>query len=387
MVSLFIGLCVCALGFRYALGDAVIENSLDGRSGETELIKAAREGSFDGVEAALRKGVAVNQAADDREQRTALHWACYGSDAEGSRQMIPLLVKWGANVDAVDSFLSTPLHLLIWNDQAGRQVELISYLVKQGADINARDNKGRTFLHRLVENRNHDSTRLLLDKLGFLVDFGVKDNRGFTPYELAQDFTFTSIADAIYQAQEDNKDNKKSNDRGLTQLMAAVIKNKNNDNKRVLELIESRVDLDEKSDDEYRRTALYMAVLHKNPFMVGFLLDKGASQFVADSDGNYPIHAAVTQFTEFQRLVVTLLRSNSEEKRRVLRLSNKVGNTALHHAVLLGNLAAVSFLVSSYWMDLDLMAQNEDHKTPSQLAESFGRADFVRIIDRNAAKS
>src|SRR5689334_23283956 len=106
----------------------------------------------------LRKLVAANPAlvkSQDAGGSTLLHHAA----AFGTREMLELLLKAGADVNARNGRGSTPLH---W---AVSDVGKTRLLLEKGAAINSQTDSGRTPLYLAASQSDHDSVlRLLLDK-------------------------------------------------------------------------------------------------------------------------------------------------------------------------------------------------------------------------------
>ena len=114
------------------------------------------------------------------EERTPLYWAAWNNT---SPEVIRLLLKAGADVNAKDEYGNTPLHPAA----AGSTPEVISVLLKAGADVNAKDDEwGSTPLHNAaLQNENPEVMSVLL-KAG--ADVNAKDDEwGNTPlYDAAR---------------------------------------------------------------------------------------------------------------------------------------------------------------------------------------------------------
>jgi serine/threonine protein kinase len=79
----------------------------------------------------------INATLD--KNRTFLHYAVY----RGKKEIVDLLLSFGANVEAQDSNGRTPLHYAA----ANKKIQLIQSLVENGANVNAQDREGRTPIH------------------------------------------------------------------------------------------------------------------------------------------------------------------------------------------------------------------------------------------------
>ncbi|ROT71485.1 hypothetical protein C7M84_010185 [Penaeus vannamei] len=106
-----------------------------------ELIRAAREGDAQGVEAALKEGASINFLG--KGGWAALHHAAF----EGNVEMTRLLISFGADVGVSSGKKSeggvTPLHLAA---EAGYDL-VMEALLEAGADIAASDSNGFQPVH------------------------------------------------------------------------------------------------------------------------------------------------------------------------------------------------------------------------------------------------
>ena len=87
------------------------------------------------MQAMIDAGADVN-AVNARDSNTPLHHAVEAENAE----VIPVLVKAGADVNAKEYYSNTPLHLAAMFGK----IKVIPILLKAGADVNAKDVDGRT---------------------------------------------------------------------------------------------------------------------------------------------------------------------------------------------------------------------------------------------------
>ena len=109
-------------------------------------------------------------------ENTLLHSAAFYGDLE----MVPVLLEYGLDANAQNSYRQTPLHFAIEGHVDDPRV--IRLLVERGADPNTRDWEDNTPLHRALELGRIETTRVLVE-LGANVE--VKDNEGRTPLDIA----------------------------------------------------------------------------------------------------------------------------------------------------------------------------------------------------------
>lgn len=117
--------------------------------------------SVDNVEEAAR---AIEYGADARRVRAGLQRNDFGSPlllraaARGCHvEMMELLIRHGAPVDAVNINGETALHFCAGNKQA-------IYLIDHGADVNATDTRGRTPLHDAAATGNLAVAKALINR-------------------------------------------------------------------------------------------------------------------------------------------------------------------------------------------------------------------------------
>lgn len=96
-------------------------------------------------------------------------------------EMVKLLVRKGAGINARDYYLKTPLILEAenWSDA---NPEVVRHLLEHGADVNARDDKGMSALLAAAERGNAAVARILLEKGA---DLTLENKDGKTAWRLA----------------------------------------------------------------------------------------------------------------------------------------------------------------------------------------------------------
>jgi len=117
---------------------------------------------------------------------TALHIAA----ALATPEIVHMIVREGANVNARNENEETPLHHTIWGDGSTRKA-VISILLRAGADINAANNQLATALHGAVGLSNSLCVKALLQAGA---DPAIADVMGETPREMALTRHLSSIS-------------------------------------------------------------------------------------------------------------------------------------------------------------------------------------------------
>jgi len=83
------------------------------------------------------------------------------SSSEWTADIVPILLQYGADVNAQDKRRSTPLHRA-----SGRHlgsVEIVRVLLQYGADVGANDDDGMTPLDVALSEEHHEKAQLLSD--------------------------------------------------------------------------------------------------------------------------------------------------------------------------------------------------------------------------------
>jgi ankyrin repeat protein len=108
-------------------------------------------------------------------------------------EIVQVLIRHGADVNAIDGTHSTPLHLAF----SKGCVESVKLLIRHGADVNAKNGRQATPLHLAVSTHSDlkgDLVRLLLSQGA---DAGAKDARGQTPLQIASSRGLSRIAELL----------------------------------------------------------------------------------------------------------------------------------------------------------------------------------------------
>ena len=122
----------------------------------------------------IENGAEVNQTKSDDDATTSLHAAA----AKGNVEMVRLLLKHGADVEAKDGDAQTALHIAASKGHAA----VVARLIKAGCVVDEKANHGATALH-LAARKGHDDVVDALLESG--LDIQVIDGKGATPLHAA----------------------------------------------------------------------------------------------------------------------------------------------------------------------------------------------------------
>ena len=213
------------------------------------------------------------KAQDRHKPKLPLHIAVY----EGYVEMVKLLLKYGADIEAIDEQGRTPLILASNGYRRGlflgysERVDIINILLDQGAKIEAFDKDGKT---PLITASNHN----LINTINTLLDRGAKieaaDEKGRTSLMIASSNGVPKTTNTLLDrgAKVEATDNK-----GQTPLMHAYAN-----------IVKILVDRGAKIEatDEKGRTPLMIASYKRKASKVKVLLDLGAKIEATDKQGN-----------------------------------------------------------------------------------------------------
>ncbi len=146
---------------------------------------------FETIELLINSGVDIN-SHQSKFLETPLHKLC--ARATPHIDLITMILKRGAEVNAINSLGKTPIFYCSFNYSVG----LLNLLVKYGADINARDKYENTLLHDdyincFEEHFEEHFEEFLKALLNFGFDINLKNASGLTPMALCKNKKIENI--------------------------------------------------------------------------------------------------------------------------------------------------------------------------------------------------
>ena len=146
------------------------------------LLDGAEKGDLRKVKYALNNYADINAKDDDVKGWTALHYASLYDHIE----IVELLLREGANVNATDEWDQTALH----HASSQGHPEVVKLLLAAGADVNAKNLWDRTALHNASYNGDLNVVEMLLEKRAKVY---ATDEEGPTPLHLASEYGHLEI--------------------------------------------------------------------------------------------------------------------------------------------------------------------------------------------------
>ena len=313
---------------------------------KTLLFTVAQDGNEEAVDMLLKCGANVN--AVNKDGSTPLHAACRSD----SILAVNYLIEAGAKVNAVDKNKSSPLHVacnFAINGPPPIRLFIIRSLIKAGANINAQTEVGLTPLG-LAVMRLQDA-EIIKELLKCGANVNATDNVGWTALHGASGLGLSYIIDILLAAGANI--NAVARD-GSTALHIAFGDYRDEALKR---LYEAGADLEGRNKDGY--TMLQLAVWYGRIDLVQLFLAEG-NRKVTDSKGGSLLHLAADDRGNGSGMMEFLLLTDLDVNSR-----DNNGNTPLHEASLHGSTATVDVLLRA---NADHSAVNNDGDTPLLLA-------------------
>ncbi|XXG72594.1 hypothetical protein AAC387_Pa07g1657 [Persea americana] len=133
--------------------------------------------------------------------------------------------------------------------------------------------------------------------------------------------------------------------------------------------------------DRFGKTALhYAAALSRRTNLVALVEANPSLVFIADNDGNLPLHIIVKDGLQFP-MVKDILSSNA----CAAEILDRKGRNALHVAVMNGNLSMLKFLLEFPELKVLINEPDSDGNTPLHLAVKIHSFRMVRVLLKNEA--
>ena len=207
-----------------------------------DMVSAVHLGWADEVEKFLLQGEDANQKEKEHDRNSLLNIAVDNDD----RDVVLLLLKHDADINATDNYGNTPLHAAAGSDSP----DVLKILLEHGADVNKKNERDETCLHDAVARDKTAHVDLLLQAGA---DVGTTNEEGETP-----------LHEAAYWGHEE---------------VAEI-------------LLEHGADIH--ATDEDGETPLFKATYHGYTDIIQLLLDAGADINARDEDGHTPLQSAIS---------------------------------------------------------------------------------------------
>ncbi|HLE76657.1 MAG TPA: ankyrin repeat domain-containing protein [Candidatus Babeliales bacterium] len=353
--------------------------------GYTGLMVAASDGRLPLAKALVKNGAHLNMKsvagqyqgiANKTVGLTALHCATNNLRIDGSKQVGYYLISVFADVRLTDGQGNTPLHLVVSTDVIDDRTAMAEALIKNGADINAQNEQGDTLFHLAVNLDAQSWIQDLAKKFGPLINDDIKNKKGLTPYDYAKQLGFGDTANIIKALKVVMPKAEEYNPVGLTGLMLAVMKG---DQSLVDTMAVSKA-LNMKSRDQYKNSALHIALPFGNLAAVKTLVDKGALLGNKNADGDIPLQFVPRIGNASQRIQAAQLLLKKAPN--TLLSQNNDGENFIHTIVRLDDQELLADVIKEYraLAQKAALVKNKKLQSPLQLATQMRRKEIVNQL-------
>jgi ankyrin repeat protein len=344
--------------------------------GLTGLMFAAINGDLDLAKSLFEYGADLNLLST-KEQQTALHFATNNMRALASQNVGYYLIDVYADTRLRNTFGQTPLHLVISTDTNADRTKMVEYLVKNGSDINAQTNQGDTLLHLAVNIRNYEWVETLLRQWSQIMNLNIKNEKGLTPFEYAQQLGFGSIAELFEKEYPKVVGAVARDTNGLTGLMLAIMRG---DQEAVTNLAKDKSALNLKSNDRYRNSAMHIALMYQDIDTLRTLVTQGADIAIKNARDEQPVHFLVRVWDTQKKLQAAPILLDRAMK-SILAKDNR-GNNLLHYIVQYNDMTLLDYIVKKdkALVQQALRVSNKALETPMALADKLNRNDMKPIL-------
>jgi len=366
---------------EYLLNENLVELNANSRP----LFEAASKGHDSVVRTLLRYGADV-QAIDEKRQ-TALHLAAEG----GHHSVVQVLLNHYANPDSLDKERDTPLHRAARNGRAdamvllcdkgaevdassrGRKIPLhlavhslpaVQVLLARQPNVDITDINGKTPLHIAAERgvERHEVAMILL---AAQADIIIEDNKGITPLSIAVRTQDHSVVKDYYAIVKE----KRGWDSAVHDAMRIAMKDSSREILRYILEISPQV-IKTEDPDANGQKFLHIASNNKTLGILRELLRHGLDLEVSDHNQKRRLHyAAENGYHEYAKLLI--------ESDAVVDQPEENGYTTLHFAAKSGSTETVKVLISA---QAETNKQNAWGETPLYLAAAHEEAQVTSFL-------
>lgn len=372
------------------------------------FLDAVRKGDIEQVSKFIDEGAKVNYK--DIDGFTALYYGI------SNINMVKLLIKAGADVNASLYWDSTPLEVAVWSSS----MDIIRLLVENGARFDIKDKIGWTAFRWAASQGNYETIDFFISHGADISTFHLaacagdlsrvkeyieqgkeideKDAFGWTPLLWAASCGREGVAEFLIDrgARTDvTLDYTHLGDKDT--LLQQATKS------GAVKLVERLISMDNSVDLD---KLLFLAASFGRINIVELLLQKGADVNISNEDGFTPLHNSVNRSHDYIALLLIAKGANVKaqskegltplhiaadeasiklliEKGADINKRDSIGRTPLHFACMGGRIDLVEFLIAN---GADIGARDKEDHTPSWYAEMASHTEIIELLREHGAE-
>ena len=282
---------------------------------------------------------------------------------KGNKEIIEILLKNGANINAKDDAKITPLHEAVYS----KAIEIVRILIQNGADINAKNDAGEIPLHHAVYYGYRDIGELLISNGS---DINTKDNLGNTVLHEAAAQGRSEFVEILIQ---NGANINAKTDRGLTPLHMAS-------NKEIVKfLIDAGSDINSRS-----RKGTPIELSEYNNDEIYNLLK------MLDAKTTRELDELLYETREAERIQGIIKKGNFEsiknnlESLKDFNIKNKYGETPLHFATRHSYKEIIELIIKK---GADINSKDEAGFTSLDMAKIIGNSEIIDLLLKHSGKT
>lgn len=352
-------------------------NNKDGE-GQTPLFLAATEGRKAVVELLIEKK--SNLTTVNNRGESLLHQAVIGGDLD---ILDTILVLNEINLNSQDNEGNTVMHFVALQKPKKNLLEICQKLMEDGATASLKNDYHKTPYHIAVASSLYDLIKTMLRKRKDGVD--IRDNFGHTPLQIALDRNLTNIFEILinYTANPFVSDNY-----GRTIIHNSVLKGDIRSLKSVIFSnktfrgeANAKIELVDGLNirDLHSYTALHIAaeIGYEEAFKV--LLQQKVNLTTINRNENTVLHSAIKgRVFSIVKLLLNGTMGTDEEFQFVNKQNND-GQTALHLAVVQGEINLIDFLLQK---KSDPLIKDIANVNSLELSASFAKLETIKLFSK-----
>ncbi|KAF4446834.1 putative ankyrin repeat domain protein [Fusarium austroafricanum] len=322
-------------------------------NGRTALLDAARSGKFELVRSLVDYGADVKATT---EGATGIHEATHAH----SKVLIRFFIENGVPVDAR---MQSEGHTALMNAATDGNAEIVSLLIRQGADTNAVDSDGFRPLHFAARWGHKQIVEILLENAANPIAETVG---GLSAQEISETHGYDDITKLL----EESVPVSIAASRSIAALLLAAELGHLD---RILQILDKGVDIN--SLDIDGRSVLSLAAEHGHADVVVALTQRGADLDIKDANGGSPLWWASRY--GYENIVEHLASQGAH-----INTQDADGQSPMSVASQYGHLATIKVLLDHGGDSNTCTAYG---KTALLFAVGFGRADVVELLLESGA--